>query len=381
MPLKIKTAGIQSRVSHTRSLVEQADVDLDRGLRISKRGKKLALFTSQFSTLLNAGVPIIPSLYALLEQTDDPVFAQAIESIADRVQNGQRLSRALSHFSGIFSPIFTSLVAVGENTGALVASLERLAEVLIKEDRLNSKVRGALTYPIFILCVTGVLTLLVFRYVLPTFVDLFDSAGGELPLPTQVVLFLTRCVSTYWFWPLALSFCWLGWRQANALWRHPKYRLSLFRMAAATPLVGPILRFSTLARYCWVLQLCTATGVDLLSGFQLATEASNSPVLQADLRDLQASVRNGETVSDHMERRPWVYPNLLRQFTLLGEEAADLSHCFGSAANWFEEEMEMRIDIFKGALEPILMGVIGLVMGGVLLSIFLPLYGLLDKLA
>jgi type IV pilus assembly protein PilC len=364
-----------------RAMVERAEAELDRELRISQRSHKLALLSHHLAVLLSAGVPLAQSLEALCEQTEDPTLAQALESITRRVMNGHRLSHALTYFPGIFPPIFSGLVAVGENTGALVEAIARLSEVLEKEDKLNQKLSSALSYPVFILALTGGLTMVMFRFVLPTFVELFNGVGGTLPLPTQIVLGITKLVGTLWFWLVAAALVYGTQRLLRELWAQPERRLVMFRLMLAVPLAGDMLKYATLARFCWVMQLTLRTGLDLMRCLQLAAGASNSPLLVHDLPRAQATVRAGETLSDHLGHHPKIYPNLLRQFVKLGEEATEFSSAFGHAAAWFEEEVEVRIEMFKAALEPILMVTVALVVGGIVLSIFLPLYGLLDKLA
>lgn len=361
-------------------LVEQAEAELNRGLTISRRGHKLALFSHHLATLLGAGVPLGQSLQALQEQTDDPVLAQVVDTIATRVYSGYRLSQALGQFPGIFPAVFVGLVAVGENTGAMVEAIKRLAEVLDKEDRLNQKVWSALTYPLFILALTATLTLIMFRFVLPTFVEMFAGTGAVLPVPTQIVLGVTKLVGKFWFWPLLALLIWASVQLFRDLWSRPAQRLTLFRLILAVPMLGSIVRYSTLARFCWVMQLTLRTGLDLMRSLQLAAGSSNSPQLLADFPAARNHIRAGETLSDHLRQHPDIYPMLLRQMVLLGEEATELSSAFGHAAHWFEEELEMRIEVFKGALEPMLMVFVALVVGGIMLSIFLPLYGLLDKL-
>lgn len=364
-----------------RAMVERAESELDRDLRITQRSRKLALVSHYLAVLLASGVPLVQSLEAIQAQTEDPLLAHALECICRRVQNGHPLSHALRYFSGIFPPVFSGLVAVGENTGALVEAVRHLAAVLEKEDKLDQKVRGALAYPAFILALTGSLTLVMFRFVLPTFVELFSGVGGTLPLPTRCVLALTRWVGTVWFWIGSVGLIYGMMRLFRELWAQPERQLVMYRMLLTIPLLGDVIKYATLARFCWVMQLTLRTGLDLMRCLQLSVGASNSPLLQHDLAAAQASIRAGETLSDHLSLHPEVYPKLLRQFVKLGEEATEFSSAFGHAAGWFEEEVEVRIELFKAALEPLLMVTVALIVGGIVLSIFLPLYGLLDKLA
>lgn len=363
-----------------RGMVAQARADLDRELRISNRGRQLALLTHHLAVLLSAGVPLVQCIDVLEGQAEDGNLAQALESIGIKVRTGHRFSHALSQFPRIFPPVFTGLIAVGENTGALVEAIRQLSRVLEKEDRLNRQVRGAVAYPGFILVLTGTLTLIMFRFVLPTFVEMFQGSGAVLPLPTRIVLLCTKLSGSVPFWLISIALILLIVRQLKAWWEIPARRLIMYRLILMLPWLGQIVRYATLARYCWVMQLTLRAGLDFLRCLQLAALASNSPIIEDDMAHAQASIRFGETFSKHVSDHDEIYPRLLLQFVLLGEEATELSSAFGHAAAWFEEEVEFRVELFKAALEPIMMVGVSLIVGGIVLSIFLPLYGLLDKL-
>lgn len=365
--------------SAVRSMVAQTEAELNRELRISQSSRKLALLANHLAVLLSSGVPLIKCLEALQVQSQDANLSLALETISKQVQSGHRLSVALRQFSGIFPPVFTGLIAVGENTGSLVEAIRHLSIVLEKEYQLKVKVTSVLAYPTFILALTGGLTIVMFRYVLPTFVELFSGNGAELPLPTRFVLLTTKLVGSPWFWLISLALLFALVRQVREMWTVPEQRLLLYRGIEALPGIGNIMRFVNLTRFCWVMQLTLRTGLDYMKCLSLAAIASGSATIEADLPQALTSVSQGEKLSTHMRRHPEVWPSLLRHFVQLGE-VTELSKVFGYAASWFEEEVDARVEAFKAALEPILMVGVAMIVGGIVLSIFLPLYGLLDKL-
>ena len=316
-----------------RRMVAQAEAELDRDLSISQRSRKLAILSHHLAVLLSSGVPLVACLDALEVQSEDANLAQALETVGVQVRSGRSFSQALAQFPRIFPPVFTSLVAVGENTGGLVEAIRQLSITLEKEDQLNRKVKGALAYPAFILGLTGFLTLVMFRFVLPTFVEMFSGVGTSLPLPTRIVLLCTQLVGSLWFWLFSGAALFLVIRQLRAWWAEPARRLIMYRLFLFIPWLGDILRLANMARYCWVMQLTLRTGLDFMRCLHLAALASNSPVLQDDLPHAQASIRFGETLSTHLRQNPDVYPSLLRQFVQLGEEATELSSAFGFAAD------------------------------------------------
>jgi type II secretory pathway component PulF len=237
-----------------------------------------------------------------------------------------------------------------------------------------------LSYPIFVLSLTFVLTLGLFSTVLPSFADFYKDFDVPLPAITAVLMTLTAWVQSIWFWLALVLGVWGLYHFIKISWQKSDRRLVMYQFLLFLPLAGPIIRYSCLARFCWVLELTQSAGLDLVRSMNLACLASGSAVLQADARRLSTGVTEGEFFSELMASRPDVYPHLLHQMTMMGEETSHCAEGFGRAGNWFEQEVQGRVESFQAALEPILMGMISLVVGTIVMAVFLPLYGLLDKL-
>jgi type IV pilus assembly protein PilC len=348
--------------------------------KIGDRGRKVALFCRYLAVLLGSGVTLTQALDILVEQTEDPAFAEIVEEISRAVQSGHTLSHALRRYSQVFPTFFVGLVAAGENSGTLIDCVRRCADVLEGSETLSKSIQGALAYPLFVLGLTALLTLTLFKTVLPQFAEMFAGVGVTLPLPTRIVLGLTYLVGQWWAWLLAVSLLAGAFWALRKAWANPSQRLLIYRGLRRVPLLGDILKYGTLARFCWVMQLTLSSGMDVLRSYPLAAEASNCPMLQADLPLAVRSIREGQAVSEHMRAQRSCYPPVLAQMALLSEEASEYSEAFRRSAQWFEQEVEVRIELFKAALEPVLMGMVSIIVGSIMLSIFLPLYGILDKL-
>jgi len=350
-------------------------------LTFSGRGTKVSLFSRQFASMATSGVPLVQALDVLSEQEEDPRFRHCLCQIAGQMCSGYSLSKAMSAYSKIFPPVFPYLIRAGENTGRISQVLDKLASLLEDEVAMTKKVKSALSYPVFIMGLTGVLTLIIFTTVLPSFQDFYDGMDLELPLITTTLMAATRMVTSGLFWLIAILVVGTLAYLLKASWQVKSRRLMMFSMFLKIPMLGSIVEMSCLARYCWVLELTTNSGVDLMRSLRLASLASGSEILEADNERIVEGITNGETLNELVGARPDIYPNFLRQMVMLGEETSQLSKAFGRAADWFRSEVESRLDVFHATLEPLLMGIVSFIVGGIIVSVFLPLYGILEKLA
>lgn len=349
-------------------------------LKIKQRGRKVAIFSRQLASMSQGGVPLVQALDVLSEQTEDPRFAYAIGQIAGNLSTGYSFSKATSEFPKIFPPVFFHLMKSGENTGRLTEVIEQLADLLEAEEDMVKRVRGALSYPLFIAGVTFVLTIGLFSTVLPGFAEFYDDFNVELPAITAFLMALTKFITTPWFWIILILGSWGAYHFTKISWEIPERRLIMYQLLVKIPLVGPIVSLSCLARFCWVLELTQDAGLDLVKSLKLAGLASGSATLLSDNLRVVRGITDGDNASELMTHRPELYPTLLQQMLMMGEETSRVSEACGRAARWFEQEVDGRIDSFQAALEPILMGGVSLVVGTIVLAVFLPLYGLLDKL-
>lgn len=349
-------------------------------LSLSNRGRKIAIFSRQLASMTQGGVGLLQSLDVLAEQADDPRMAHVSRELAIKLSKGYSLSKATAEFPRIFPPIYFHLLRAGEGTGRLIEVIGRLADLLETEEHLVKRVKSALSYPVFVMVLTSVLTLGLFSTVLPGFADFYADFNVPLPLVTDFLMRVTRLVGTWWFWLLLILLVGAVYEGVRRAWRVLEYRVVMFTGLLALPLAGPIIKLTCLARLCWVMSLTQEAGLDVFRSVKLASLASGDPVMEVDSRRLTQGITAGEQLSDLMLQKPDIYPHLLQQMVMMGEETSRYSEGFSRAASWFEQEVESRIENFQAALEPILMGLVSTVVGTIVMAVFMPLYGLLDKL-
>jgi type IV pilus assembly protein PilC len=370
-----KGRGVQARVSKLTGVEDRSWLQS----ALISRQDRLA-FTRNLGILLGAGVTLLKAVDILAEQAEVPTTAEVLWTIKGSLTAGQSLSSSCRLFPGIFSPVYVGLVAVGENTGQIIDCVQQLAVLLEHENTLNQRVKSALVYPAFVVGVTGVLTLFLFKVILPSFMEFFRETGAALPLVTRCLMLVSDLVGSYYFLGILLGAALLVRFTAQQLKQSKAARRNLYVALTRVPGLGKILGYAALARLCWVLKVSISSGIDVLRSLSLATSACGSPLLEEDGKRLLGSIRDGEQLSMALKARQDLYPRLLTQMVSAAEEASDYSTAFASAGRWFEQEVDERVETFKAALEPVLMAGVALIVGGIILSVFLPLYGFLDKL-
>lgn len=349
-------------------------------LKLKNRGRTVALFSRQLSSMTIGGVGLLQSLDVLSEQADDTRMAYVSRQLATKLGQGYAFSKAASEYPQIFPPVYFHLLRAGESTGRLVEVITRLADLLEREENLLKRVKSAISYPAFVLVLTSIMTLGLFSTVLPGFAEFYKDFKVPLPAITALLMKMTEWVQTWWFWVLLVLSIVGVYKFVQHSWQILERRLIMFKLITWLPLMGPIVRYSCLARFCWVMELTVEAGLDVVRAVNLGCLASGSPILEVEAKRLSHGIAEGEHLSDLMYQRPDIHPHLLQQMVMMGEETSQNSEAFGRSASWFEQEVEGRIQNFQAALEPILMGLISFVVGVIVMSVFLPLYGLLDKL-
>jgi len=339
-----------------------------------------ALFTRQLVTLLQGGVPLVRSLEALSLQSEYPGFGRVIERIAHQVESGHRFSDSLSRYPDLFPKIYVVMVEIGEQSGGLDHSMERLAGWLERDGHLLQRIRSALTYPAFIMALAGVLTLVIFYVVMPSFMGIFTEMQVELPLITRIVLGLTGAIRNPLAW-LASGLVVGGlWLQIKRTWRDPHGQSFLYGLALQVPLLGGILWNGSTSRYCSAVDTLLTSGSSLDRTLRLSAAVSGSPVFLRDVENLTRSVTEGNLASEHMLHHPEVYSSTLAHMAAAGEEASRVPEMFARAGDFHALEMEGQVDTLKAALEPMMLAAVALIVGTIILSVFLPLYGFLNKI-
>lgn len=338
------------------------------------------LFLRQLAVMTGAGIPLFDALVVLSEQPEHPNFGEAVCELSRQISYGSTLSRACSRFPKLFSEVHVALITMGERTGALVKALDKLADWGERDSGLVRKVRGALTYPAVVLAVATILMLVIFLTVLPSFVSMFEERGMKLPLLTQIVVAATHALTNPGFWFVAFGTILALYLVIRALLQQPFWKQQIFTAIYSTPLVGSLIYYTTLARFTGVFGTLLDSGADLLMSIRLAARASGNPLIQADEERLVRVISEGDSLGQSLGNRPELYPGILVQMTSVGEESSNLSTTYHRLAGFLDEEVGNRVEALGAALEPMMMVLVSIIVGSIILSVILPLYGFLNQI-
>lgn len=335
----------------------------------------LARFTKQLAVLVGSGVPLHEALESLTIVQSDDLSIFVIPEISGRVLNGHRFSTALGQYPRVFPKTYVALIRGSEETGSLHPVLERLGEWLEKQDRIEKHVKKAFTYPTFVIILAGLLTLLLFKTVVPQILETMTGLGAELPLPTKILLFIISTLENpvFWFLFIALS------SGVFYFFRSPKGYEKVMGVLHFSPVVGAILTASGTARYSNTLSMLVGSGIDIIRSCRIAAEASGNPLIVNDSIRVVKDLREGQYLCDVLGARP-IYPSLMVQMVRVGDETGKLPYLLRRIAGLLEEETMYRLDTFVNLLEPVVLAGVSLVVGSVLIAIMLPMSNLVSAL-
>jgi type II secretory pathway component PulF len=348
-----------------------------RKLRVPTR--ELVVFTRQLVVLVQNGVPIVEALRGLRDLPESPDFAEVLDRVLHSISSGQSLSLALKAFPTVFPPVYATMVNIGEQTGALDSSLLSLSDWLEHDDSVRRKLMSALTYPVFVLALAMALGFALFYAIMPRFVEIFASLNAPLPVITRLLIWFTglvRAPSTFVVAAIVFVLALHGW---GVLRRQHWFRAALYTRLLQVPFLGGMLLSCSLSRYAASLSVTLEAGMPLTRALMLAARASESPLFEADAPLAREAIEQGSSLTEHMARQE-IYPALLVQMVHSGEEASRLPTMLGRTASFCSLELESKIETFGAALEPLLLLGVSLVVGGVMLAIFIPLYSNLTQL-
>jgi len=335
---------------------------------------ELAGSIRQLAAMLRAGVPMMRGLNVIVEQSGD-TLERAWAAVRTDIESGDALSAALARHPRIFDTILVSLVRAGEASGTLDEALTQAATALERRAALRRKVRSALAYPIAVLTLVGVVILAMSLFVIPVFESVYDDLGGELPLPTVVVLAVSGFIRSN---ILVLAGAVFLARVSLRKWKAtPSGELAVARFVLRIPVVGDLVRRTALARASRSLAVLAASGVPLLEALDIAGQVSGNAVLRAVFTDATEAIRNGRTLSSELAQHA-VIPPLFAQVIAVGEESGDLTEMLALVGDVYEAEVDTAAESFSSVAEPLLIAFLGVVVGGIVLSLYLPMFRLVD---
>jgi type IV pilus assembly protein PilC len=350
-----------------------ADVSIP-GLSNRVKLKDLAVFSRQFATMINSGLTLIRALAILSEQTENPKLAQVIGEVRLDVEKGSSLSVAMSRHPKTFNRLYIAMVRSGEIGGVLDSVLMRLSDTLEKQVELRRRVRSAMTYPIVALVICSTLALAMLILVVPQFKVIYDDLGGTLPLPTRILISLSDMLIK--FFPVFVLFvgvgAWLFRRWCRSPSGKPKW--DAFRLRV--PVFGPLARKVALARFSRTLAALTRSGVGILESLDIVAETAGNEVVAVAIRDTQGAVKRGDTLARPLEQHE-VFPPMVVQMISVGEETGAIDEMLDKIADFYDSEVAATVDALASLIEPLMMLGIGAIVGGMIISLYLPLFNII----
>ncbi len=334
----------------------------------------IAIFARQMATMMQAGVPLVQSFEIIGQGQDKQSMQKLIFGIKSEVEGGVPLAEALSKEPLYFDQLFVNLVNAGEQSGALETMLDKLATYKEKVEALKAKVKKALFYPIAVLVVAFVVTVILLVFVVPQFEDLFQSFGADLPALTLAVIALSEFMQKWW-WIIALGIAGAVFGFLRLKKTSPKVQENFDRFALKAPVVGDIATKSAIARYARTLETMSAAGVPLVEAMDSVAGATGNFVYYKASLKIKDEVAQGTQLQTSM-RNTGLFPNMAIQMVSIGEEAGSLDSMLGKVADFYEQEVDNAVDALTSLLEPIIMAVLGVLVGGLIVAMYLPIFKL-----
>jgi type IV pilus assembly protein PilC len=337
--------------------------------------RDIVIFTRQFATMINSGLPLVQALDILAEQTENTFLRKVIQEVLYDVESGHTLADAMGKHPKVFTDLFVNMVAAGEAGGILDTILLRLATFLEKNDALLRKIKGAMIYPAVIAFVATSAIAILLIFVIPTFQQMFDAAGVPLPLPTRVVIFMSIILQGYW-WAILIGIIAtaLGIRQA---YQTSAGRLAIDRTILNVPILGDMQRKAAVARFTRTLGTLVSSGVSILEGLEITAKTAGNRVIHDAVMNSRASIAGGETIAGPL-KESGVFPPMVVQMINVGEQTGGLDEMLTKIADFYDEEVDAAVEALLSAMEPIMIVVLGVVVGGMIVAMYLPIFDMIN---
>jgi type IV pilus assembly protein PilC len=366
----------------TPAQVTKAAKEAAKKEKVGKIGKKvsaknLAVFTRQFSVMIDAGLPLVQCLDILGTQEEDKNFAAVILDTRTSVESGASLADAMRKHPKTFDPLFTNMIAAGEAGGILDTILKRLATYIEKAVKLSGQVKSAMIYPIAVVVIAGVVVGVILWKVIPTFAALFSGLGADLPMPTRIVIALSNNLVRYF--PIlfvAAGAAAYGFKQYYGT---TNGRRVIDMLTLKLPILGNIMRKIAVARFCRTLSTLISSGVPILDGLEITAKTAGNSIVEDAIMVTRKSIERGETIAVPLKETK-VFPPMVTQMIGVGEATGALDTMLAKIADFYEEEVDTAVAGLLTLLEPIMIALLGIVVGGIVIAMYLPIFDLISKL-
>jgi type IV pilus assembly protein PilC len=354
-------------------------VKVDEAAKKKKGGsikmRDIVIFTRQFSTMINAGLPLVQALDILAKQSENDALKEVTKAVVFDVESGHTVADALRNHPKAFTDLYVNMVAAGEAGGILDTILLRLAVFLEKNDALVRKVKGAMIYPSVIFSVAGIAIAVLLIFVIPVFKDMFGSAGVPLPVPTRVVMGMSDFLLAYWYVLIIAG--------VAIVWAIKRYyasdggRRNLDALMLKAPVLGDVLRKSAVSRFTRTLGTLISSGVSILDGLEITAKTSGNRVIEDAIMESRASIAGGETIAAPLQKSA-VFPPMVISMIAVGETTGGLDEMLTKIADFYDEEVDAAVGGLLALMEPVMIVVLGVVVGGMVVAMYLPIFDMMN---
>ncbi len=338
--------------------------------------KEVTVFSRQFATMINSGLSLLRSLAILAEQTDNRAFSRVILEVKASVESGKGLSQSLAAHPKVFNHLYVAMVKAGETGGVLDDSLNRLAVMLEKQMYLKQKIKSAMMYPVAVLILVVLIVAAMLIFIVPMFVDLYADLGGDLPTMTKLLLVLSNIITTYWYAVLiGLGGAWYGFRT----WKKTERgRRQWDAIKLKMPVFGKLVHKTALARFSHTLSGLIRTGVPILQAMEIVGDTSGNAVVEDAVYNSRAAVSEGESIAKPMAAAGSIFPPMVVQMVAVGEETGALDTMLERIGTFYDQEVDAMVEGLTSLIEPILIVFMGGAVGGILVSLYLPMFNIVN---
>ncbi|HET9707863.1 MAG TPA: type II secretion system F family protein [Gemmatimonadales bacterium] len=337
--------------------------------------RDVVVFTRQFATMINAGLPLVQALDILAQQTENKTLSGVTRQVVYDVESGQTLADALRKHPKAFSDLYVNMVAAGEAGGILDTILQRLAQFLEKNDAIIRKVKGAMVYPAVIMSVAVIAVAVLLIFVIPTFQNMFASVNLDLPLPTRIVIGMSNVLKGYWWAIIGVMV--IAVFSINRYYKTAAGRLQIDALMLRFPVLGDLLRKSAVSRFTRTLGTLISSGVSILDGLEITARTAGNMVIHNAVMESRQSIAGGDTISAPLQRSK-VFPPMVISMIAVGEQTGGLDEMLSKIADFYDEEVDAAVGTLLSLMEPIMIVVLGVVVGGMVVAMYLPIFDMVN---
>jgi len=340
--------------------------------------EEVVIFSRQLATMVDSGIPLVQALDILCEQIEKPAFKSILSKIKDDIETGSSLSDALARHPAVFSTLYVNMVRAGESSGALDDILDRLASYLEKTNTLQRKVKSSLVYPVVVITMAMLITLVMLLKVIPTFKGIFSMLGGELPMPTRILIFVSDTIRQ--------MFLYVASGVAVAVFALKKYaktpqgKENFDRMLLSMPVLGPLFRKVAVAKFTRTFSTLVKSGVPILVSLEIVGKTSGNAVIEKAVESVRTGIKEGENIADPLAKSG-AFPPMVVRMIKVGEQTGELEKMLTKIADFYEDQVDAAVSGLTSLIEPLIIGFLGIVIGGIVIAMFLPVFKLTEIVA